>query len=330
MTLIEPRPSSPRALDFGPTSAEMLADVVAGLSSTPKTLLPKYFYDERGSKLFERITGLDEYYPTRTEIGILRESAGAIAGKIGSDALLMEYGSGSSTKTPILLEALHDPVAYVPIDISCDHLEEAAAETRRRFPELDVHPVCADYTSDYEIPRTERSPRRRVAFFPGSTIGNLRPHDAEGFLRHVAEICGAAGGLLIGVDLVKDPDVLECAYDDEEGVTAEFNLNLLRRLNRELGADFELDRFRHRAFWNADDSRIEMHLVSECVQTVRVGGRSFDFSSGETIHTENSYKYTLEAFRRLAAAAGFDVEAVWTDDRRWFSVQMLVVRDDAA
>ncbi|MEM7582710.1 MAG: L-histidine N(alpha)-methyltransferase [Acidobacteriota bacterium] len=304
----------------------MRRDVLAGLRSEPRSIPPKYFYDARGSELFEQITRLEAYYPTRVELSILEAHVDAMASRIGSGCLLVEYGSGSSRKTGLLLAALTEPVAYVPIDIAGEALEAAAAQIAARFPAIEVLPVHADYSMGYEIPSTFHAAERRVGYFPGSTIGNFTPQEAGVFLAGVAEVCGPGGGLLIGVDLEKDVAVLERAYDDPEGVTAEFNLNLLRRCNRELGATFELEAFQHRAFYNVEQHRIEMHLVSLRDQQVEVAGERFAFATGESIHTENSYKYSLQRFAGLAERAGFAVDAVWVDDDELFSVQYLTVQ----
>lgn len=304
-------------------------EVIAGLRRTPKEIHCKFFYDRRGSELFDRICELEEYYPTRTELAIMRAHAVEMAALVGPRAMIVEYGSGSGLKTPILLEALEEPVAYVPLDISRQHLEESAARLARRFPGIEVLPLPADYTAPIDLPATRRPPRRRVVYFPGSTIGNFGPAEADLFLRRLVRIAGTGGGALIGADLVKDKAVLEAAYDDREGVTAEFNLNLLRRFNRELGADFDLAGFRHLAFYNEEEGRIEMHLENLRPQTVRLGGAEIAFAAGERIHTENSYKYTLGGFRSLAAASGLAVERVWTDDARLFSVQYLTVVADS-
>jgi dimethylhistidine N-methyltransferase len=295
-------------------------DVMAGLGGSPKSLPCKYFYDAAGADLFDRICELDEYYPTRTEIGILQNHAREMAWLIGPRARLVELGSGSSTKTRILLDELHDLDAYVPVDISPEYLERATRELRRDYPTLRVVPVVADYTQPFDLPKGERT-SRTVAFFPGSTIGNLEPDDARDFLRVVAGLCQGGGGLLIGVDLKKDRRVLEAAYDDAKGVTAAFNLNLLVRINRELGGDFDLDAFRHRAFYDEEEGRIEMQLVSTRRQSVRVGTSVFRFEQGEPISTEYSYKYDPGEFAELARSAGFTCVRIWTDDERRFGVQ---------
>ena len=311
--------------DLSPEREHFLADVLEGLGRSPKTLPCKYFYDARGSALFDRICALPEYYPTRTELGILRRHAGAMAAAIGPRALLVEYGSGSSTKTRLLLDRLAEPAAVVPVDISRDHLLASAAALAAHYPKLRVIPVCADFTAPFALPDVPDADRV-VGYFPGSTIGNFGPAEARKFLADVAEQCGPGGALLIGVDLEKPRAVLEAAYDDARGVTAEFNRNLLRRANRELDADFDLAAFDHRAFWNAAQGRVEMHLVSRRDQVVHVAERAIPFAKGETIHTENSHKYELAGFAALAEAAGFGVERVWTDDGGLFSVQLLRVR----
>jgi len=311
-------------LDFHPETESVRGEVLDGLQDTPKHLPSKLFYDERGSQLFDVICELDEYYPTRTERAIMETHVEAMMEAIGPQALLVEYGSGSSMKTRILLDHADDLAGYVPIDISRDHLMQAAETIAARYPELDVLPVCADYTADYHLPEPAASPRRAVVYYPGSTIGNFTPESARAFLAHIADRVGPDGGLLIGVDLQKDEALLRAAYNDAKGVTAAFNKNLLRRINRELGADFDLDRFRHEAIYNADEGRIEMHLVSEADQQVTVAGVRIPFVTGERITTEYSYKYTVEGFAALAAAAGWSVEDVWTDDDRLFSVQYAV------
>jgi dimethylhistidine N-methyltransferase len=308
--------------DLAPERERFLADVLDGLTRPHKTLPCKYFYDERGSALFERICELPEYYPTRTELGILRRHAGAMAAALGPRCLLVEYGSGSSTKTQLLLERLVRPAGYVPVDISREHLLRSAAALSARHPGLRVIPVCADFTQPFALPRVPGA-LRRAAYFPGSTIGNFAAAEARKFLTQVAEQCGSGGALLIGADLRKPRAILEPAYDDARGVTAEFNRNLLRRINRELGADFDCAAFDHRAFWNAAEGRVEMHLVSRRDQVVELAGRRIPFARGESIHTESSHKYDLAGFAELARSAGFEVERVWTDDAALFSVQLL-------
>jgi dimethylhistidine N-methyltransferase len=311
--------------DLAPNQAASLDEVLRGLRSPQKELPCKLFYDEVGSDLFEQITQLDEYYPTRAEARIMREAAAEIAALLGPDVLLIEYGSGSSTKTRILLDHLERPAGYVPIDISREQLQRSADKLAEAYPRLRVQPVCADYTAPFDLPAVGGQSVRRVAYYPGSTIGNFVPEDARRFLVRIAEVCGPHGGLLIGVDLKKDPLMLHRAYNDALGVTAAFNLNILRRLNRELGADFALDQFRHYAFYNPVFARVEMHLVSLTEQVVHVGKVRIHFDRGESIWTEGSYKYNVHEFAQLAAAAGWRVKQVWTDDRTLFSVQYLSV-----
>lgn len=311
------------ARSYDPASAVFLADVLEGLSAPHKTLPCKYFYDERGSHLFDLICELEEYYPTRTETGIICANIDQIASLFDPGALVVEYGSGSSKKTRILLDRLPWISAYVPVDISREHLAASAEGLRSRYPHLEVLPVCADYTCAFELPEIDTPPSRVIAFFPGSTIGNFHPDEAVGFLTGIRQLCGPDGGLLIGVDLKKDLPTLELAYNDRQGVTAAFNLNLLERINQEAGADFELGQFHHHAFYNPWHGRIEMHLASMCDQKAHVGGRLIRFEAGETILTECSYKYTLPQFAALAEEARFKVEKVWTDDRSYFSVQYL-------
>jgi dimethylhistidine N-methyltransferase len=312
--------------DLGPTREEFLKDVIEGLSQPRKELYSKYFYDERGSQLFDEITALPEYYPTRTETGIMEQRIEQMVAEIGSHALLVEYGSGTSTKTLILLRHLIDPAGYVPVDISREHLLKTSRNLEERFPRIPILPVVADYTDHVEIPIPPGEVARRVVFFPGSTIGNFDAGPARVFLDHIADVVGLGGGLLIGVDLKKDRDTLEAAYNDVAGVTAEFNLNLLLRINHELGGDFDLDRFEHLAFYNDEVGRIEMHLRSKVDQTVNVSGHRFAFVAGETIHTESSHKYTVKQFAELAGRRFRQVH-VWSDARSYFSVQFLEVMD---
>lgn len=301
-----------------------LADVLSGLSAPVKQIPPKYFYDDTGSELFDRICELPEYYVTRTETGILQSYAPDIGEALGPGTMLIEPGSGSSAKVHLLLDALEDPVAYVPIEISREHMLANLAPLRERYPGLEILPVAADFTAGFTVPGSTREPARRVVFFPGSTIGNFRPEDALTLLTRFAAVAGPGGGLLLGADLRKSPAVLEPAYDDSAGVTAAFNRNVLARINRELGGDFDPGAFRHRALWNDAESRVEMHLVSLRDQRVHVGGTAFDFRAGEPIVTEYSHKYTLAGMADMAEQAGFRVEQVWTDEREWFSVQYLV------
>ena len=307
--------------DLHPSTDDLAADLLAGFSREQKMIPPKYFYDAEGSRLFDAITELPEYYPTRTEMAMLHEYADEIADKAGTGHLLVEPGSGSCSKARILFEGLQ-PCAYVPMDISRDHLRLAAQEVAVEFPWLEVHAACTDFTRLMTLP--PNSPEgRRLAFFPGSSIGNFDPDDAVGFLGMIAELVGPGGQLLIGVDLKKDSAVLEAAYDDTQGVTAAFNLNLLARINRELGADFDLAQWQHRAVYNEAKGRVEMHLVSRMVQQVNLLGRVFHFAEGDTIHTENSYKYSVAEFRGLASQAGFTTDTVWVDSHNLFSLHLL-------
>jgi L-histidine Nalpha-methyltransferase len=301
-----------RAPSSTPARDAFAADVLAGLAAKPKNLPPKYFYDLAGSALFEKITRLPEYYPTRAEIGILQHNAPAIASMFPPGSALIEFGSGSSRKARILLSAAATIGAYVPVDISGDFLQQDLRELRRDLPHLLVHPLVEDFTRPFEIPaRLAGLPR--VGFFPGSTIGNFEPQDARRFLRHIGTVLGSGALLVVGIDLIKDEATLDRAYNDAEGVTAKFNLNLLARINRELDADFNLAAFEHRAFFNRDLHRIEMHLVSAGRQQVRIDGTIVDFAAGETIHTENSYKYTVESFRALARKSGWSPIRVFSD-----------------
>jgi L-histidine Nalpha-methyltransferase len=294
---------------------------IDGLSQHPKRLAPKYFYDAAGSELFEAITKLPEYYPTRTELGILRDRGNEIAAIIPDGAALVEFGAGSSTKVRLLLEKCAFAV-YVPVDISGDFLHAQADTLRKDFPNLKIYPVATDFTAPFALP-TAITSMPKVGFFPGSTIGNFEPHEACRFLRSAREILGQGAQMIIGADLEKDERVLHQAYNDAAGITARFNLNVLVRINRELGANFDLSAFAHRAIFNRERHRIEMHLVSRKLQTVRVLGTSFSFRPGESIHTENSYKYSVERFAMLARDSGWQVRESWTDKERMFSVHAL-------
>ncbi len=311
-----------------PASVDLafLRDALVGLRAPRKSLPCKYFYDERGSRLFDQICELEEYYPTRTELSILRAHAAEMAQVLGPACLLVEYGSGSSAKTRLLLDRLLRPAAYVAVDISRDHLLKTVECLRSEYPRLEILPLAADFCERLALPRPKRAARRRVVYFPGSTLGNFTPPAAIELLRGIAQLCGARGGLLIGIDLRKQRETLERAYDDAQGVTAAFNLNLLARLNRELGADFDLARFSHRALWRDAASRIEMHLVSQADQCVQLAGDSIHFRAGETICTELSHKYTVDGFAALATRAGLVQRQVWTDPAQQFSVQYLEVR----
>jgi dimethylhistidine N-methyltransferase len=301
-------------------------DVIAGLTARPKRLSPKYFYDEIGAQLFEDITALPEYYLTRCELEILREPAPDIARFFPADSALIEFGSGSSKKVRILLAAAPTIAAYVPVDISCQMLVQEAEELRRDHPRLAVLPVEADFTQPFSLPAAAAQ-MAHTGFFPGSTIGNFEPHEACAFLRHAGRMLGRGAALIIGVDLVKDAKILNAAYNDAAGLTAKFNLNLLARINREFDGDFDLASFDHHAFYNRERHRIEMHLVSKKRQRVSVAGRGIEFRAGETIHTENSYKYTLEYFTALARGSGWIPVAAWTDAEANFSIHALAFED---
>jgi dimethylhistidine N-methyltransferase len=318
------------ALEPGVPVAAFERDVVAGLRRSPKSLSCKYFYDAKGTELFDRICNLDVYYLTRTELDIMQRHAREMALLFGRHARLVELGSGSSTKTRILLDHARDLSAYVPVDISREYLARAAAGLGRDYPDLCVTPVCADYTRPFHLPNDAGEASRTVVYFPGSTVGNFLPAEARGFLRVIANLAGPGGSLLIGVDVKKDARVIEAAYDDAEGVTAAFNMNLLTRINRELGGNFNLRNFHHRAFYDAELGRIEMQLVSRARQTVRVAGTTFEFAEGEAITTEYSYKYAPSEFGELAESAGFVVRRIWTDEKELFSVQYLTLSSSLA
>jgi len=315
-----------RIVDLHPKMGDLRAEAVAGLRRSEKALPCKYFYDALGARLFEAITELPEYYPTRTELGIMSRSGQQMAEAIGTHATLVEFGSGVGLKTQKLLDALIDPAGCVLIDISRAALEASAHQLADRYDDMEVIAVCADYTRPLRLPRPHRPSSRTVAFFPGSTIGNFTRDDAVSFLERVADLVGPGGGLLVGIDRKKDPEVIEEAYNDALGVTAAFNLNILRRLN-EAGADFDLSTFRHHAPYIEREGRIEMRLVSELDQTIRIGGVEVAISSGEHILTEHSHKYDLQQFEEMAAAAGFRLTSHWSDENDWFSVCFLEVED---
>jgi L-histidine N-alpha-methyltransferase len=294
-------------------------DVIAGLSAQRKTLPSRWLYDERGSELFEQITLLPEYYPTRVETAILRSNAAEMAGFIGKGATIIEYGAGAGVKTEILIAALDAPRFYLPVDISGDFLDHAVISMRHRFPHIGIRPIVADFTENFEIP--DAIPLKgRSAFFPGSTIGNLDHAETVSFLRRVRRHVGPKGTAVVGADLTKDIRILLAAYDDRQGVTAAFNLNLLARINRELDGDFKLERFAHEARWNKTNSGVEMHLVSLEAQTVRVDGRSFHFAAGETTHTETSRKYSIRTLSAIVESAGWYIDDMWTDPQQSFGV----------
>jgi dimethylhistidine N-methyltransferase len=313
-------PLAPAPLDTG-----FATDVTEALAQHPKKLSPKYFYDAAGSELFEQITVLPEYYPTRTELDILRSRSADIRAIIPSNAALVEFGAGATTKVRLLLNECEFG-AYVPVDISGDFLNAQASELRADFPDLHVFPVTADFTAPFELPDAVKA-MPKVGFFPGSTLGNFEPHEACGFLRSARAILGKDALMLIGIDLEKDEKVLHAAYNDAAGVTGKFNMNVLVRINRELGGDFDLSAFAHRAIYNKERHRIEMHLIAKKPQTVHVLGRSFAFRAGESIHTESSYKYSLDRFTALARGSGWTPKASWTDAAKMFSVHALVATE---
>lgn len=323
------RRRSVQLLDLAPPAGDFLADTLAGLGAAGQKTLPcKYLYDDLGSWLFEQICDLPEYYLTRTELAITRAHAGELAAVCGLGVAFVELGSGSSTKTRLLLHHLRAPAAYVPVDISRVHLLTAAEALAYEFPRLPIFPVCADFTRP--LPPLELGADRTVLYFPGSTLGNFTETEAVTLLRNLVEHIGPDGGLIVGIDLDKDPGILERAYNDSRGVTAAFNLNILSRINRELGADFDQGAFFHRAIYNPDLRRIEMHLVSRRPQTVRVGLRAIHFADGESIRSECSHKYSREQFSALAAAAGLRIRQIWSDPDGLFSVQYLTPRSPPA
>lgn len=299
-----------------------LDDVLEGLSRPQKTISPKYFYDQRGSEIFEEITQIEDYYPTRTEASIFEVAFPELAEQFPTGGVIAEYGSGASVKTIALIRALK-PAGYYPIDISAEFMKDAAAGLEEEFGTLDVHPITADFTLPVTFPDSFLKAQGKLGFFPGSTIGNLDPVTAINFLRTVQSDMGPGARFLLGADLIKDKAVLEAAYNDRDGLTAAFNMNLLTRMNRELGADFDLSAFHHRAIFDENQSRIEMHLVSDKEQTVTIGNRSFSFAPQEYIHTENSYKFSFEGFERLALKAGWRVIQTWTDTKEWFGVFLM-------
>ena len=318
-------PAASSVIDFakeGAAATEFGCAMRTMLAQRPRRISPKYFYDAAGSRLFDRICELPEYYPTRTELAILAERAGEIAAQVGPRAEIVEFGAGSLTKVRLLLDALQAPRRYLPIDISGEHLAAATARLAAERPGLAVQPIVADYTRPFGLPPKTPGSGMRIGFFPGSTLGNFGPEEALAFLQ-VAARSLRGGGLLLGVDLVKSPAVLHAAYNDAQGVTAQFKLNLLHRANAELGCDFEPAAFEHAAFYNAPLQRVEMHLVSRRSQQVHLAGERFHFDEGESLHTENSCKFTIDGLRALAARAGFGIGPVWTDPQRLFSVHWL-------
>jgi dimethylhistidine N-methyltransferase len=318
-------PALAKAQQFDEHASAFAGDVIGDLSQHPKRLSPKYFYDATGSELFEQITVLPEYYPTRIELDILRDRGSEIAAHLPKGAALVEFGAGATTKVRLLLERCEFG-AYVPVDISGDFLNAQADALRKDFPALGVYPVAADFTAPFALP-ADIAGMPKVGFFPGSTLGNFEPQEAFAFLRTAREILGRGAQMIIGVDLEKDERILYNAYNDAAGVTARFNLNVLVRINRELGGNFDLSAFSHRSVYNRDRHRIEMHLISRKAQCVRILGNSFSFRPGESIHTENSYKYSLERFTTLARSSGWTVRESWTDKDQMFSVHALVASD---
>lgn len=316
--------SSSDCVNFTVSDQEFLTDVIHGLSQKKKALQCKYFYDERGSQLFDEICELEEYYLTRTERKIMVENAHEMAQQLGSEIMLVEFGSGSSVKTKVLLDALESPVAYVPLDISEEHLIKTAKQLQNNYPGIEILPLVADFTKPFELPEASRPPSHSAVFFPGSTIGNFMPTDVMTMLQAIATILGPDGGMLIGIDLQKDPSIIEAAYNDAKGVTDQFNLNVLHRVNRELGGDFDVDQFKHEAFYNTEMGRVEIYVVSQCEQTVTIADNQFEFGDGERVFTEHSHKYTIDGFVELASQAGFSLHKHWTDEQQLFAVLHLV------
>ena len=311
-------------IEIGEQKMSMMEDVLAGLTSPQKTLPSKYFYDEKGSEIFDQITELEEYYPTRTERHILETYVHEMATFLGEEVELIEPGSGSSDKTRILLQNMPNICCYIPMDISGDYLFKVAEQLQKDFPNIKIVPLQADYTKEFKLPITNPK-ARKVVFFPGSTIGNFRRKKIEQFLEVISKMVGENGALLIGADLKKDVSVLEAAYNDSKGVTAAFNKNILMHLNRKLGTEFNPDLFEHKSIWNEEEGRIEMHLFVKETHQVLVGGNEITFTKGESIHTENSHKYTLSGFAEMVSS-WFEVKKVWTDEKSYFSVQYLEPR----
>jgi dimethylhistidine N-methyltransferase len=308
------------------TQEEIFAEVVEGLSLSPKRLPCKLFYDEKGSALFDKICKLDEYYPTRTELKIMEDNIDEISALLGEGTLLIELGSGSSIKIRLLLDNIPGLAGYVPIDISAVHLIQSSNELKNLYPNLDIFPLAADYTKDFELPEINKGYDHIAVYYPGSTIGNFTPSKAKSFLKRIAKICGRNGGVIIGVDLKKEKKVLEAAYNDKEGITAAFNLNILEHLNNDLDSDFDLRKFKHFSFFNENENRIEMHLISTEKQDVHLNSETIHFNKNESILTEYSYKYTLESFANLVSDY-FEVRKVWTDKDDLFSIQYLRVKN---
>lgn len=322
---IRPRPAG--ITNDASTNGNFLRDVLQGLSAAQKTLPCKYLYDQRGSQLFDQICELEEYYVTRAELEIMETHAESIANQIGPSVKLVEYGSGSSVKTRILLDSLDQPVAYVPVDISRTHLLRTANDLQTTYPNIEILPVVADFTQHFKLPRSTRPASHVALYFPGSTIGNFTPADAGRLLQGMSNMLGDQGGLLIGIDLQKERSVIEAAYDDAHGVTADFNLNLLHRINRELEGSFDVDRFEHKAIYNSDAHRVEISMVSLCDQQVQIAGSTIAFRSGEEILSEYSHKYTIDGFATFASKYGFALHHAWTDNRDYFAVLHLVLEE---
>lgn len=312
--------------DLHPTANNLLGDVLEGISQNPRSISPKYFYDERGSQLFDAITETEDYYPTRTEVLILQKYKQEIVQSLSDDCLLIEPGGGNCSKVRIFIDSLR-PCAYVPMDISKQHLLSAAHQMAAEIPWLQIHAACSDFTLNIQLPK-DLPTGPRVVFFPGSSIGNFHPVDAVQYLSSIAQVLSVDGQLLIGVDLKKDKQILERAYNDTNGMTAEFNLNVLARMNRELSANFDLSSWSHHAFYNEELERIEMHLKSLCEQTVQIDDHEFCFVADENLHTENSYKYSVDEFQKLASEAGLVPEKVWLDDNNLFSVHLFSVTNN--
>ncbi len=312
-----------RLLDHEPAAHDEKAEILEGLARDPKEISSKFFYDEIGSGLFEKICVQPEYYPTQTEIGIMCDNIGEIAELIGPNASIIEFGSGASTKTRLLLEHAPELAAYVPVDISREHLLSASQNLAEEFPDVEILPICADFTKPFGLPTPRRIPDRNIVYFPGSTIGNFSAEEAVDLMKVMRGEAKDDGALLIGVDLEKPTEVLQKAYNDDAGVTAEFNLNLLKRFNREHAATFDPDTFEHHAFYDKEHSRIEMRLISLEKQSVEVAGREIEFDRDEYIVTEHSHKYTVESFAAMAGEAGFSQQECWTDPDQLFSVQYL-------
>lgn len=308
-----------------PTQNDFLRDVINGLSNDQKTLPCKYFYDARGSRLFDQICELEEYYPTRTEMAIMTDFIEEIGASLGPHCRLVEFGSGSSVKIRMILDHMEATEEYIPIEISREHMESSVRKLQEEYPDLRIRPICADYLEEWHLPERSAEMARQVFYFPGSTIGNFDQSTALEFLRRIVSEAEQGDLLLIGVDRKKDPEVLHAAYNDADGVTAAFNMNLLERINRELDGDFDLSHFYHEAIYNADAGRVEMHLVSKRAQKVSISGHRFEFEKGESIHTESSHKYHPEEFLAMAEEAGFRKDSFWTDARQWFSLFCLKV-----